>query len=350
MTSLIMRFSVSRIIQFYFFFEMRAVIIFCFVLSLGYQPERMVARMFLLLFTVGSSLPFLLLLIMFNNFIHVETFQVFIGEIQSTGQNQTKNFFTVMLTLGFLVKFPIYFFHVWLPKAHVEASARGSMVLAGILLKLGRYGLFRVRSYLRGGLEICIRVFALLGARVVRIVCCRIADLKIVIAYSSVAHIRFLVGRIIIRGGVGRQGSLAMRVRHGVVSSAMFFCVGLLYQLRGSRLSYFNRGGLAWIPWFSFFWCGFCLLNIGTPPRLNFWREIILVFRVVGVRGKTLLLFIFPLFRCVVYSLLLYVSTQPQKFNLGALSPIVGEKKDMLIINFHLCWLWAHRLIFFLFK
>jgi len=116
-------------------------------------------------------------------------------------------------------------------------------VLAGVLLKLGRYGLFRVRAYLRGQLEIFISMTALLGARAVRGVCLRISDLKLVIAYSSVAHIRFLVGRTIISGVVGRQGRLAIRVRHGVVSSRIFFCLGLLYQSRRSRMSYFNRGG-----------------------------------------------------------------------------------------------------------
>jgi len=111
-TSLVLRFSVNRILQFYLFFEISAVIIFCFVLSLGYQPERLVASMYLLLFTVGSSLPFLLLLILCDNFLNVDTFQVFIREVQNTKQTPIKNFLTLLLSLGFLVKFPMYLFHV----------------------------------------------------------------------------------------------------------------------------------------------------------------------------------------------------------------------------------------------
>ena len=101
------------------------------------------------------------------------------------------------LRLGILVKFPLYLFHIWLPKAHVEASALGSMVLASILLKLGVYGFMRIRIFLSGFAVYFLFCFRMLGASIVRILCLRARDFKVLIAYSSVAHIGFLIRGLI---------------------------------------------------------------------------------------------------------------------------------------------------------
>lgn len=140
----------------------------------------------------------------------------------------------------------MYFFHIWLPKAHVEASAGGSMVLAGLLLKLGAYGLFRTLSLLpHTPAADYIRGFALLGGLIIRALCVRARDMKVLIAYSSVAHMALLICALLNASSAGSGGALGMSLGHGLASSGLFLGAGLMYNRRGSRLSSLNSGQLS---------------------------------------------------------------------------------------------------------
>ena len=100
--------------------------------------------------------------------------------------------------MSFLVKFPIFFFHQWLPKAHVEAPVGGSIILAGVLLKLGGYGLIRILLYINyRNIILFIIIFSLLGGRLLRIVCLINRDIKVIIAYSSVVHIALIITNLL---------------------------------------------------------------------------------------------------------------------------------------------------------
>jgi NADH-ubiquinone oxidoreductase chain 4 len=102
----------------------------------------------------------------------------------------------IILIIAFLVKLPIYLTHLWLPKAHLEAPVTGSIILAGVLLKLGGYGLIRVLSKIYFSLNLIRGVFlslSLVGITLIGLVCCRLNDLKALVAYSSVAHIGLVI-------------------------------------------------------------------------------------------------------------------------------------------------------------
>lgn len=263
-------FNRDGLISFYVFFESRALVVFFFVLRFGYQPERHVARLYLILFTALTSLPFILLVLVLVKSFSFMTFRA----LQSAWRfyrTPLSRSLRALLVLGFLVKFPVYVFHIWLPKAHVEASRSGSILLAGILLKLGTYGAYIVRGLLYGRFIGYYSVFfALLGGLILRGLSLRLVDFKVLIAYSSVVHIRFVMGGVLSINRLGEVGSLGISLSHGVVSSGLFFGAGVYYNSSNSRLFMFNKGSITTAPWFSFFWFILCASNMGTPPSFNF--------------------------------------------------------------------------------
>lgn len=180
--------------MFYLFFESSLIPTLFLILGWGYQPERLQAGIYLLFYTLLASLPILVAIFYIYNTISTINFYLMIN----------RGFDYELLYLGlifaFLVKMPIFLVHLWLPKAHVEAPVAGSIILAGILLKLGGYGLLRVFSVLQSvGIKfnyifISIR---LIGGVLVRLVCLRQVDLKALIAYSSVAHMGIVLSGLI---------------------------------------------------------------------------------------------------------------------------------------------------------
>jgi len=224
----------------------------------------------------------------------------------------------VLLTviIAFLVKLPIFFVHLWLPKAHVEAPVAGSIILAGVLLKLGGFGVCRVIPLVYRGV-LNYRGY-LVGVGLIRIIyvgfiCCRLNDLRALVAYSSVAHIGLVLAGLLTIYIWGFNGGLIIIVSHGLSSSGLFCVVNIFYERSGRRSIFLNKGILLLFPAFSLIVFILCVANISAPPTLNLIGEIFLILSLLSF--SKIIIVVFPLgsFLGAVFTLFIYSYTQHGK-------------------------------------
>nr|YP_009500657.1 NADH dehydrogenase subunit 4 [Mustilizans hepatica]AWT58445.1 NADH dehydrogenase subunit 4 [Mustilizans hepatica] len=337
---LYLTFSVMNLFMFYLFFEGSLIPTLLLIIGWGYQPERLQAGIYLLFYTLFVSLPLLMgIFYIFNSYNCM-----MIYFLKFLNLNFIILYF-IMIS-AFLVKMPMYFVHLWLPKAHVEAPVSGSMILAGIMLKLGGYGLLRVMIFLQ---EINMKlnyfwvIISIVGGFYISLKCFCQVDIKSLIAYSSVAHMSLVIGGVMVMNYWGFMGSYILMIGHGLCSSGMFCLANINYERVHSRSFYINKGMMNFMPSMSLWWFLLMSSNMAAPPSLNLLGEISLLNSLVSWSWYMMFILMLISFFSAGYSLYLYSYSQHGKYYIGLYSFYSGVSREYLLLLLH--WLPLNILI-----
>nr|YP_007627000.1 NADH dehydrogenase subunit 4 [Chauliops fallax]AFV25573.1 NADH dehydrogenase subunit 4 [Chauliops fallax] len=327
---LVLSFSCSNLFMFYIWFESSMIPTLILIFGWGYQPERLLAGMYLIFYTLFASLPMLISIF----YIKSVNYSLFFNMI-----SLDFNFYIyISLILAFLVKMPMFFTHYWLPSAHVEAPVSGSMILAGVLLKLGGYGLYRVFSfmYMYNYYNYIWVVVSLFGSVVVGILCLCQVDIKSMIAYSSVSHMGLVIGGLMTCNSMGLWGSMVLMLGHGLCSSGLFALANLIYERTHSRMIFINKGFMLFMPSMSLFWFILSINNMASPPSLNLLGEIMLINSMMSWSSITFIFLALSSFLGCCYSIYMYSITQHGYMYTGLKYSNYGDVREYSLVIFHI--------------
>nr|AZL93492.1 NADH dehydrogenase subunit 4 [Taeniogonalos tricolor] len=330
---LIILFSTMNWLMFYILFEVSLIPTLFLILGWGSYNDRIKANSMMMIYTMAASLPLLMYII--TTTYNFDSFMMFI--LKDYIKLSMNYFYYLMMILAFLVKLPMFIFHMWLPKAHVEAPVFGSMILAAIMLKLGSYGILKLNMFMKCmslKFSILITCVSILGAITLSFVCLYNYDMKIIIAYSSVVHMSMMISCLMNLNNSGINGSINLMISHGLCSSGLFCLINLMYMMTKSRSLILNKGLINLSP--SLTLMCFLLLssNMSSPPSLNLLGELFLITSLMKFSIYCMILIMMLCFFSSIYSI--YLFTNSQFLNLMTLNNKNSLKiKEFMMILLH---------------
>lgn len=300
-------FITQNALYFYICFEAVLIPMFILIGINNYRARRIHAAYMLFLYTTfGSLFTLISLIIIYSN---TGTFNFY--TLYSCKINEDISLILwLFLFFSLSVKIPLFPFHIWLPEAHVEAPTEGSIILAGVLLKLGFYGYIRILIPIFYETTLyympLIYSISLVSGIYASLVTLRQIDMKKIIAYSSVAHMSIGILGLFTLNPIGIVGSTILMFSHGVVSGGLFLIIGILYDRFKTKTLFYMNGLIQFMPLAGTFMFILILANISFPGTSNFIGETLCLLGITKLY-KGVLIFIAPtLFLCTLYSLLLY--------------------------------------------
>lgn len=305
--ALLAAFTCLDLLGFYVLYESALVPMFLLIGIGGSRPRKVRAAYLLVLYTLIGSLLMLPCVLLMLSQAGSTSFEILAHEQWAPARQLVLwwGFF-----VAFAVKVPMMPVHLWLPEAHVEASTAGSVLLAGVLLKLGTYGLLRFSLPLLP--DACVyyapfvMLMSLLGLVYASLTTLRQVDLKKVVAYSSVAHMNLVVLALFTLSEIGAVAAAFLMLAHGVVSPAMFLCVGCLYDRAHSKALKYLGGAATAMPLFSIMFLLFSLANLALPLSPNFIGEFLCLAATFGHNVSALLIACLAVILSAAYTMWAY--------------------------------------------
>ena len=305
-------FCALDLVLFYLFFEGVLLPMFIIIGVWGGKDRVYAAYKFFLYTLLGSVLMLAAMLWIYwysgQVLDHPTTSIVALSKIHFPVHAQT--WLWLAFFASFAVKVPMWPFHTWLPDAHVQAPTAGSVILAGILLKLGGYGFLRfsLPMFPQASVHFAPLIFTLSVIAIIytSLVAWRQTDMKKLIAYSSVAHMGFVTMGAFAMNLQGVQGSVFQMISHGIVSGALFFAVGIIYDRTHTRDIAFYGGIVKYMPMYSAVFMVFTMANVGVPGTSGFVGEVLTLLGAYQVNPWIAFGAAFGMIYSAVYALNLY--------------------------------------------
>jgi NADH-quinone oxidoreductase subunit M len=242
--------------------------------------------------------------------------------------NQIQLILFLCFFASFAVKVPMFPFHTWLPDAHVQAPTSGSVILAGVLLKLGAYGFMRLSipffEYASVYFQPLIFTLSCIAIVYTSIVALRQMDMKKMIAYSSVAHMGFVTIGIFTLTQDGMNGAYFQMISHGIVSAALFLIVGVVYERHHTRMIADYSGVSNVMPRYSFFFMIFMLSSVGLPGTSGFVGEFLVIISTISINVYLTIFTAVGVILGASYMLLLY-----KNINFGDIKSEIKNLTDL---------------------